>query len=809
MNIMYRCRVTCVCCTVVILLVNLLLTGAVLGQEAGSAIKPEKPQEAILKYIFHPLAEKVGEAWALTLLIIVGGIITYIVKDAIPAGIKWFFSKIANIVGRFHGQNLGAYLKSVVDECKEVRVGYKNFDIDVARDYVSLRIQTGKSARDIELKEATEVLGQHQLLVVRGHPGAGKTTLLKFLTIKHATRQMKALHGKHLIPIFVTLKNAGDTKDLLSHIVQRFDRFFKRVEQFLLKNLESGNCIVFLDGVDEVSPEMRETVLAWIEDFAKRFGQNRIIVTLRKEGYEKVGFSARFEEAEVAGLTRSQMKNLAYSVLRANQGNLSDRELDEKCNGLMAEVTSNDRLELLAENPMLLSIIALVYDEEGSLPRKRVELYERCVRLILAVREIREARIRHRLQYSVDQKYTALRKIALEFAEDGLAQFDGEKLTQQIVQIAEDINLPTGESAAFIDELCKIGILRRVSILADTYDFVHKTFLEYFAAREIQESQQAKEPLIFEKAEDPSWREVILLYAGLLGDPKKVVSDLMKQGNIALAGECFLNTRIPIEAIRKQLMGKLLAQVSIENAEKERASHVLIEMYLPNLAAVTGQEEAQDFLEGRLNDPLERPEVKAAIYKESLRLSPEKAASFAERFDLVYIPAGRSVIGVESPQVLRESDWNPSRNIWQRFVALIKRRETISLELARREVNLPAFFIDKFPVTNEQYGQFSKRAVIRTRNIGAKPVGSTLHEKKLKNPNTGTMKNGTKLISQWSGFRGSNPVRMQNGLEKNWQQSKCGKRPHGVLMNGCILGGTKRRMRAGQISAIKSAKPRP
>jgi|GEM_PF-2288603 len=696
-----RCRLF----AIVIFLYAWFLVDWAFGQESANEIKPEKPVEAILKGLYVVLQDQLGFWWTLIILVVVAGVLFYLVKEAIPKLCAWIFSGLAGLAQRLRGHNLQGYLKSVVDECKEVRVGYKNFDIDVARDYVSLRIRTGKSERDIELKEATDVLRRSQWLVVRGHPGSGKTTLLKYLAVRYATRKMKPLHGKHLIPVFVALKDIADAPDLFDYIVGIVRRHvIRQPDEYLRKHLKEGNCIVFFDGVDEVPAASREKVTGWIEAFAGEFGQSRMIVTLRKEGYEKIGFGARFEETEVAGLTEPQMMHLAFSVLRANRVKLSGQELHQQSRALLDLIRADDRLLILAENPMLLSIIALVYDEEGDLPRKRVELYECCVRLILELREIKEAGSSHRLTFSLDQKYHALRKIALHFVEQGIARFPGNELKQQITLIGKDINVPVDKTGAFIEELCIIGILRRISVYDDTYDFVHKTFLEYFAAREIQENQRKKERLIYENAEDPNWRQVILLYVGLLGDAgdaKEVLTVLMKRGYFALAGECFLNTRIPIESLRSEMTEQLLTMVDADSVDKGRCTQVLMDMFLPHLGEVIDRPQVEAFLQRRVVDPLERWEVKAAIYQAGLELDSTKAGSFASRFGLVYVPGGNSVVGVAAPRC----DKLP---LWFRFIAWIKQEaaETRWWELPREEVDLPPFFIDRCLVTNEQYAAF-------------------------------------------------------------------------------------------------------
>lgn len=696
----YRIFIRFIRFNIPILLLSCLLTGWAFGDESSLENKTGKAQEAIVNYVFSPIVERLGEGWVLTIIITICGLILYFVKDAISRSIDSGFSAITNFIGRFYGQDMGAYLDAVVDECKEIRAGFKIFGIDFSRDYISLRIQTGYMAQGVELKEVSEVLRENQRVVIRGQSGAGKSVLLKHLAISYANRQMKALHGKHLFPILGVLKNTCSSADLFSHLAQICKPYFKQHEDFLRAKLMAGDCIVFLDGFDEVPADMRDRTLIRIEDFASEFDQSQIVVTLRREGYEDVEFASLFLETKIAALSLPQIKTLTTSVLRANRGELTDQEIDVKSRRLLDEVRSNEHLQVLAENPMLLSIIAVVYQETGSLPDKALALYDRFIRLILDVQELTEGGICHRLKYHPDQKVKALQKIALYFVEEGMSQFTGEILRKELTMIKDDINLPIEESEVFIDELCKIGVLHRVPSLTDTYDFVHHSFLEYFAAREIRENRQEKESLIFDYAGDPNWRDVILLFVDLLGDSEKVVTNFMKRGYTTLAGECFLTVPIPDESIRRELIVSLLNQVNTESADKDQAQHVLADLVSLQSGDLADQQELQIFLEGQLNDPLARPKVKVAIYREKLCLELPKAQEFAARFGLVLIPEGKSIIGVESPRSLN------SRNVKRSGVANRLQTEAPGLELPRQEIYLPAFFIDKFPVTNEQYAQF-------------------------------------------------------------------------------------------------------
>ena len=280
-----------------------------------SPITPEKPEEMLLRLLFYPLAGRVGTFWALIILILFAALVGFFAKE-IPKLVKWFIASIFRKIARLLQYNTREYRAWVIQEHKKVRVGYKDFDIDIKQDYVSLLIRTGKSDIDMTLQDVPEVLRQNQYLVVRGHPGAGKTTLLKYLTIKYAAREMKMLHGKHLIPIFVPLKDAVASSDLFEYLARIFDRHFKDGKAYLRRQLEKGNCIIFLDSIDEAY-QYRDKVLKWIDDFRAEYKKNHLVITLRKEGYENIRFSAQFNDAEVADLTVPQMENLARNVLRA------------------------------------------------------------------------------------------------------------------------------------------------------------------------------------------------------------------------------------------------------------------------------------------------------------------------------------------------------------------------------------------------------------------------------------------------------------------------------------------------------------
>jgi predicted NACHT family NTPase len=58
-------------------------------------------------------------------------------------------------------------------------------------------------------------------------------------------------------------------------------------------------------------------------------------------------------------------------------------ERETEANYLSTLLARTPRMQALATNPLLLSLIALVYEAQLELPDRRAELYKRCVEVLL------------------------------------------------------------------------------------------------------------------------------------------------------------------------------------------------------------------------------------------------------------------------------------------------------------------------------------------------------------------------------------------------------------------------------------------
>ena len=136
---------------------------------------------------------------------------------------------------------------------------------------------------------------QNQHLAIIGPPGSGKTTLLKHLAIILTLPRRKRTQLKRLkrLPVLLFLREhrksiTADESFALAQAVendlQKYD--LESPEGFFSAELQKGNCLVLLDGLDEVAdPQDRHKVSQWIERQMKSYPQNKFAVTSRPNGY--------------------------------------------------------------------------------------------------------------------------------------------------------------------------------------------------------------------------------------------------------------------------------------------------------------------------------------------------------------------------------------------------------------------------------------------------------------------------------------------------------------------------------------------
>lgn len=388
-----------------------------------------------------------------------------------------------------------------------------------------------------------QALQQYKSLVVLGDPGSGKTTLLKWL----ALLGMRGPLGTHealgtaidQMPLLVSVGRLAELRSTLGEaatVVDMMARYFleRQVDQdevglreFLGQMLRQGQCLVLLDGLDEVQSEAREGVMRWLETFASQYPANRFIASARQVGYVGLELSGA-AEVMVGAFGDEQVRRYVHSFQRAykawEEGRPDDVTADQNATQLLEALFANQRLHELSRNPFILSSLALIHRAEGQLPRHRVQAYEIFARTLCETwgqaRRIAEGGTEdEQLRYE-EEAVPILGRLALEMHRQwptGVApeRFIVEVLTKAIQE--RDGTSQEMASRSAHEFLKKAG--EDVQILlergAGQWGFLHLTFQEFFAAMGLHAAE-----LFFEEGMtrlfQSRWEETLRLGVGYM-----------------------------------------------------------------------------------------------------------------------------------------------------------------------------------------------------------------------------------------------------------------------------------------------------
>lgn len=455
--------------------------------------------------------------------------------------------------------------------------------------------ETASRTRPVEIP----TLLRHPHVVVIGDPGSGKSTLLRHVAYSLADDDENVSEAVlERLPIYVRILQFSQAR--IKDPALTLDTYIRQKSQprwapLFQRVLEAGEALVLLDGLDEVADAHQRTVVAEaIRTLVADYAGNAFVVTSRIVGYQAARLSGDFEHYTLEPLRHEHIEAFVRSwyeaIAHESEGTNLHDEVRDRARMLSRVIRDRPGIKRLAENPLLLTIIALMNWRGRELPSRRVELYAYAAETLIESWPL----WRQGVRLATDRTIRLLSPVAyrifsghsgsdineddlLPILSDTLCQVDGVK-EQDAKEYSREFLSQINEHSGIFRERGFDERGRRI------FSFLHLTFTEYFTARYLAglweglDGAEARRVFLRKYAHIPRWREVVLLMAGDIGlrdndraeRATRLLSDILQlkspyedrlHRDLLLAGDCLAdNVRVQTDA-EFYVLAKIMTQV--------------------------------------------------------------------------------------------------------------------------------------------------------------------------------------------------------------------------------------------------------
>lgn len=356
------------------------------------------------------------------------------------------------------------------------------------------------AAGDLDVSEFIQSIDR---TVVLGDPGGGKSTLSGFIASRLAKRQ------NGMVPFHVVLREFATHSQSLS-IVDYIERqmgpgYEVNLEKGVVRDLLlTGRAMVIFDGLDELlNAGQRRDMQQRVELFGIQYPHAPILVTSRRVGYEQAQLdSAIFTVYHLGAFEQAQVAEYADKWFSA-QDEYTEAQAKQKAQAFVEQSAS---VLDLRRNPLMLSLMCILFRGENYIPKNRPDVYSKCATLLFdqwdGTRGI-EVPLQARDHVDAAMKYIAFEFLQSDAHDSGITE-------RVLVRMMSDYLYAEGamENEAQAEKAAKEFVdycSGRAWVFTDAgstgddepiFTFTHRTFMEYFAAVHLTRITDTPEALV-------------------------------------------------------------------------------------------------------------------------------------------------------------------------------------------------------------------------------------------------------------------------------------------------------------------------
>ena len=457
-------------------------------------------------------------------------------------------------IGTHIAEALDAYGRYIESECGYIQLDGLPADSEVGSRrlrlenlfvplYLDVTVNTEGEKRIMERQAVGTALAEHPRLALLAAPGGGKSTLAKRLAIAYADPARRGqiadnLPQRNWLPLFFRCRELRDLArasfaELLEALSQRepVRQHAAAFRAYVDRALLAGQVLLLVDGLDEISdPGDRAAFVCTIRTALQAYPAIATVITSREAGFRHVAGHiapvcthatlSPFDENDICRLSVAWHKEVVGDTEKV-------RAVAEQ---LAAAIVKNDRIKLLAVNPLLLTTLLLVKRWVGSLPTRRAVLYDKAVEVLLITWNTEG--------YDPIPEEEALPQlcfVASAMMLDGVQKISRPRLADLLQEARDAMPTELGYVSDTVDRFVQ-RVEYRSSLLqmaghdvedgrlVEFFEFRHLTFQEFLTAQAMVKGwhRNAKDTDTLADVLEPhfekqEWREVIPLAAVLGG----------------------------------------------------------------------------------------------------------------------------------------------------------------------------------------------------------------------------------------------------------------------------------------------------
>ncbi|XP_071810320.1 NLR family CARD domain-containing protein 4-like [Asterias amurensis] len=360
---------------------------------------------------------------------------------------------------RTHYRDSYVQLTPLEDDTKHIKDIYTELTLEESG-------QKLESYKDIFL-QTTEYGDLIKRVILNGEPGRGKSTLIDKMA--HDWACGEALQQFELVFV-LRMSAVKQNTDLIDSIFDQLLDEDTGIDKNLLSYFISHNpykVLLLLDGFDELktralNEDLFGSILKTMN--CKKNRECFVVVTTRPSHYHKLVtrslIKEPFTKVMVQGFDKEDIKMYVKRFYSDEQ---------DKAEGLILRIESSNNLSDLAESPVLLLLMCILWKKDSTLPETVFRIYDEA--------------LEYMFERKTDMSPDEILKVTNELGKIALRGLLGPE--QQLAFLEEEFEPEVLESAL------KAGILTRKKVLhgrksRTSIRLLHKTFQEFCAGKYLQ-----------------------------------------------------------------------------------------------------------------------------------------------------------------------------------------------------------------------------------------------------------------------------------------------------------------------------------